>query len=94
MQAILELAILRLPCHVTPLFTSVIKESVQKLYIFAGPGGDQFVGSAAIDFAILPPHFDVTDGPGLGVVDFIWFRRDFKYLNSTQVLYGTCVGDL
>ncbi len=41
---------------------------VQSRYIFQGAGGDQFAGRAAtmldindVDFAILPPHFDLSD---------------------------------
>eukprot|EP00603_Paraphysomonas_imperforata_P004644 CAMPEP_0114439124 /NCGR_PEP_ID=MMETSP0103-20121206/15022_1 /TAXON_ID=37642 ORGANISM="Paraphysomonas imperforata, Strain PA2" /NCGR_SAMPLE_ID=MMETSP0103 /ASSEMBLY_ACC=CAM_ASM_000201 /LENGTH=694 /DNA_ID=CAMNT_0001609847 /DNA_START=28 /DNA_END=2109 /DNA_ORIENTATION=- len=50
---------------------------VQSRYIFAGSGGDQFVGRAATglstndpDFAILPPHFDVSNGPVLSVEEW------------------------
>lgn len=45
---------------------------VQSRYIFQGAGGDQFVGRAATCnstndplFAMLPPHFDTSDGPAL-----------------------------
>ena len=50
---------------------------VQSRYIFEGAGGDQFVGRAATgisssdpDFAILPPHFDDTNGPVLSVEEW------------------------
>ena len=50
---------------------------VQSRYIFQGPGGDQFVGRAATglslndaNFAVLPPHFDVSDGPPLTLEDW------------------------
>jgi hypothetical protein len=47
---------------------------VQQRYILQGEGGDQLAGRAAsglsltdVDFAILPPHFDVSSGPVLSV---------------------------
>ena len=51
--------------------------AVQSRYIFEGSGGDQYCGRAAAglsindpDFAILPPHFDQTDGSVLSVAEW------------------------
>ena len=51
--------------------------SVQSRYIFEGAGGDQFVGRAASgldlnseEFAVLPPHFDQTNGPVLTTTEW------------------------
>lgn len=50
---------------------------VASRYIFEGQGGDQFVGRAATgldlnepSFAILPPHFDCTEGPVLSLQEW------------------------
>lgn len=67
---------------------------VQSRYIFQGAGGDQFVGRVAAghnihdpDFAILPPHFDTSEGPVLTVDEWrdILPGYDTFYPKSFQV---------
>ena len=50
---------------------------VQSRYIFEGQGGDQFVGRCAAgldvtncNFSVLPPHFDISDGPVLSLEEW------------------------
>ena len=67
---------------------------VQSRYIFQGAGGDQFVGRVAAghnindpDFAVLPPHFDTSEGAVLTLDEWrdILPGYDTFYPKSFQV---------